>query len=465
MTKARRFRFVRPRPVGLLGAMLLVLASTYLVTAQNGGNLAGSQAIAPAASLAPPDAPAPPAGRSERLMARYESAIRAWNASLDASAANFIAATNLGTVYVGRARLTGDLADYGRALTAVALALKTNASYLPARQLHATIEFALHDFVGARDEARAILAGAPDQLQALATLGDASLELGDVKVARDSYLALDRQAPSAPVWSRLSHLAFIEGDLNRAIGLVQRAIEAMVDEPPSESTAFYHFQLGELYRARGDTGAAAAAYEHALADLPSYVPATAGLARVREAQGRRADAVALLMKATDQVPQPEMVSALGDLYALAGDPIAAERAYKLVERIGAIGRATGAVYNRQLLLFAADHDRGVADAVILARAELKARQDVYAHDALAWLLFKDGQLAEAATEASAAMTLGTPDPRIAYHAGMIAAAITGRDEEARRLLSQALAGASYLPPLQVSIAIGALAALGPGTTR
>ncbi len=459
MITKRRLPLFRPRPVALLGTALLVVAASYLAAALSSGPPVAPPAADPAASLAPLDEPAPPAGRSELLMARYDGAIRAWNSSLEASAANYIAATNLGTVYVGRARLTGDLADYDRALTAVSRALAANHTYLPARQLHATILFAVHDFVGARAEAQSILADAPDQLQARATLGDASLELGDIQVARDSYLALDRQVPSAPVWSRLSHLAFIEGDIDRAIGLVQRSIEAMVDEPASETSAFYLFQLGELDRARGDNEAAAAAYRRALDDLPEYVPATAGLARVYEAQGRRDQAITLLKQATDQIPQPEMVSALGDLYALAGDNVAAEQAYGLVERIGAVARATGAVYNRQLVIFAADHDRGLPDALALARAELVVRKDVFGHDALAWVLFKSGQLSEAATEADAALALGTHDPRIAYHAGMIAAA-QGRSDDARRLLTEAVTGAAALPPLQVSLAAQALAALG-----
>jgi hypothetical protein len=58
------------------------------------------------------------------------------------------------------------------------------------------------------------------------------------------------------------------------------------------------------------------------------------------------------------------------------------------------------------------------------------------------------------------MELGTQDPRIAYHAGMIAAAM-GRTDEARRLLTAAQSGAGYLPPLQVPILEAALAALPP----
>ena len=116
---------------------------------------------------------------------------------------------------------------------------------------------------------------------------------------------------------------------------------------------------------------AEAAYEQAIEMLPGHIPATAGLARIHEAEGRRAEAITLLEAATARLPQPELVAALGDLYALAGDAAAAERQYALVERIGAVGTAGGSVYDRQLILFAADHDRDVATAVQAAEAALR----------------------------------------------------------------------------------------------
>jgi tetratricopeptide (TPR) repeat protein len=458
MISSPRLRLVRPRLTGIVIATALLVATSYATTwmPRLPAPAAELAPLSPAASLAPPDAPA--AGLSERLLARFDRAITAWNTNVTSNAGDYVSATNLGNVYVGRARLTGDLADYERALTAADRAIQIDATYLPARGLRATILFALHDFRGALMQAQATRDLDAGNLQALATIGDASLELGDVDAARRAYAELERLAPSAPVFSRLAHLAFIEGEPDRAIGLVQMAVDAVAGEPPSETTAFYAFQLGELYRARGEVAKAAAAYEQALADLPTYVPASAGLARIREAQGRREEAIELLEGATTRLPQPDLVAALGDLYTLSGDPAAAERQYALAERIGQLAVATGSVYDRQLVLFAADHDRGVAEAVSRARAELEARHDIYAHDALAWALFKAGQLDEAADEAEHALALGTQDPRLAYHAGMIAAA-QGRSAEARRLLTVAREGAAYLPPLQVPALEAVLAEL------
>jgi tetratricopeptide (TPR) repeat protein len=449
----------QPRPLIVVATGLLLVVATSAATWLTRPPVAAPPAI-PAAAHAEGIVPAaPPAGATERILERYARAIRAWTESLEASSANYLAATNLGIVYAGRARLTGDLSDYQRALQAADHALGLDPAYLPALELRATILFALHEFSAARSEAQRVVDREPTALQALAVIGDASLELGDLTGARAAYGQLAERSPSAPVWSRLAHLAFVEGDLDGALTHVGNALAATPSSAAPEESAFYAFQLGELLRSAGRVGEAEAAYESALEALPDHIPATAGLARIREAQGRRTHAIALLEDVTARQPQPELVAMLGDLYALAGNTDAAERQYAVVERIGEVGTAAGSVYDRQLVLFAADHDRGVDAAVAAAEASLAHRTDIYGYDALAWALYKAGRLEEAATAAESALATQTSDPRIAYHAGMIAAA-RGEVDEARQLLERAVAGSAYLPPLQVPVAVQALAALG-----
>jgi tetratricopeptide (TPR) repeat protein len=150
---------------------------------------------------------------------------------------------------------------------------------------------------------------------------------------------------------------------------------------------------------------------------------------------------------------------LGDLYALDGNHDKAAQEYALVDGIAEVARAAGSVYDRQLTIFDADHDRDLQGAVARAKEELAVRGDVYGYDALAWALYKSGDLAGAAAAAQRALALGTPDSRIAFHAGLIAAA-QGRSAVADALLRRAVAGSSMLPPLQVPVAQAALAALG-----
>jgi tetratricopeptide (TPR) repeat protein len=385
-----------------------------------------------------------------------------WEARV-AAGGSFLDLIHLADAYLDRSRASGALDDLQRAATALDRAAKTAPYPEQVTVRRALVAFALHDFAGAIRRADAVLAETPTDLAALGVAGDARLETGDVDGARHRYEKLARFAPSPAAWSRLGRLAYLTGDADGAIRLVSRAVAAARDEGAPDAVAFYQFQIGELRRAGGDVAEAAVAYEAALAALPDYVPAMAGLAATREATGDRAAAIRLLERATARLPQPELVAALGDIYALDGRTADAERQYRLVESIAKLASAGGSVYDRQLIVFAADHQRNVQEAVARARADLAVRGDIYGHDALAWALFRAGELAEAAMEAEAALALGTPDPRLAYHAGMIAAA-SGDAQGATALLRRAVAGAAFLPPLQAQAAREALSGLEAGQT-
>jgi tetratricopeptide (TPR) repeat protein len=461
----RRIPTARTRPLAFVGACVVVVAATYvaaLIQPMPRPTDARPPAPAhqPSVSLARPAA----GSGSDALIAALDDEIGLWRASVAANEADFIAAGRLGQLTLQRARISGDLADYERALAAAEQAVAADPIYWPGHSLRASALFALHDFAGALKEATATFEADPEQLDALAVIGDASLELGDVAVAGSAYAELAERAPSAPVWSRMAHLAFVRGEVEEALALIERCLAATPAEEDPAGAAFYAFQLAELHRSTGSGEAAAAAYERSLDVLEGYVPSLAGLAHVREAQGDRAAAIGLLERATAGMPQPDLVAALGDLYALSGDAQRAEEQYALVERIGAVAAATGGVYDRQLIVFAADHGRNVDQALTESESALALRRDVYGLDAHAWMLFAAGRVDEAAEDAREALAVGTPDPRIAYHAGMIAAA-QGRADEARHLLGTAVAGRAALPPLQAERAAEALAALGQTVER
>ncbi len=364
----------------------------------------------------------------------------------------------LADAYLDRSRASGDLGDLTRSQTALGKAAAVTPDPKGVEIRQALVAFSLHEWQQAEQLSDQLLATDPTNLAALGLSGDVYLETGRIDAARQRYATLEGLVSSPAVWSRLGRLAFLTGDPATAIRLVSRAAASALDEGLADAVAFYRFQLAELYRQTAQLDKAAAEYQSALDALSTYLPASVGLARTREAQGRRPEAIALLEKAVARLPQPETVAMLGDLYSLAGDTHRAEQTYALVDRIGQVARATGSVYDRQLTIFDADHGRDLEDAVARARQELVVRPDVYGYDALAWALFKSGDLAGAATAAARALSLGTPDPRIAYHAGMIAAA-QGRSAEAGRLLSAAVRGAGMLPPLQVRVLQAALAAL------
>jgi Flp pilus assembly protein TadD len=97
--------------------------------------------------------------------------------------------------------------------------------------------------------------------------------------------------------------------------------------------------------------------------------------------------------------------------------------------------------------------------VKLARAEIAVRRDIYGWDALSWALLEAGRVADARAASDKALALGTPDPRLLYHAGMIAAA-QHQPDRAAALLRRTLAISPRFDPVQAPRARAALAALG-----
>jgi tetratricopeptide (TPR) repeat protein len=465
LTIPRRLDGWLRRSLFFAAAAILVIGGTHLLGAER----PSGRRDTPAGELAVPSVPSLDLGAGVTgpggLVPPSER-VAFWERRVSTAGAipSYLDLIYLADAYLDRSRASGDLGDLTRAQTALGRAAEVTPDPRGVQLRQALVAYSLHEWQEAERLCDELLAADPSNLAALGLSGDVYLETGRIDQARARYAAVDRLVASPAVWSRLGRLDFLTGDATAAIRLVSRAAAAALDEGAADAVAFYRFQLAELYRQTADLERAAAQYQLALDALPSYLPASVGLARTREAQGQRAEAIALLERAVTQLPQPETVAMLGDLYALDGDTERAQQTWALVDRIGEVARATGAVYDRQLTLFEADHDRHLAGAVTRARAELEVRPDVYGYDALAWALFKAGDLPGAAAAAHQALSFGTPDPRIAFHAGMIAAA-QGRADDARTLLGAAVRGSAMLPPLQVSVAVVALAAVERGLAR
>jgi tetratricopeptide (TPR) repeat protein len=449
----------RPR---LRPAVLLAASLGVVVISQLSAVIGPPQALPPssAATAAPAvDSPGGPVASVSADLTQIDHSIRVWTANLAANDKDFFSATNLGQLYDARARLTGDIADYSRALEALNRALAIEPSLLAARLLHARELLATHDFGGALAEARAIDAQSTGQPQVLAVIGDASLELGDVDGAEAAYRQAQALAPGAAVTARLARVAFLRGDVAGSLNLAKQAVaESAAAGESGASTSWYAYLCGTLAMAAGDPSGALGWFEGALQAWPQSYLALAGRARALAAAGRTDEAIAGYQAAIAIAPQPDALAALGDLHALRGDQRAADEQYATVEVIATLAALNKQVYNRQLALFWLNHDRNAAEALTLATNELGLRKDVYGWDTYAWALLANNRPVEADAAEQQALVLGTHDGLIDYHAGVIAAAV-GDGTRARSLLERALALPGALDPLAAAKAQAALAAI------
>jgi tetratricopeptide (TPR) repeat protein len=434
--------------------VLMLIAALVLVGGSQGLSLIKQDwnSPAPASISVGLEDPVPAPG-----MKTTNEMIKFWQARFERDPRDFISLTFLGDAFIRKARETGDVSEYERADATLQKALKLHPNYEVAQAYLSVVQYVKHDFLGALDLASQVYAAHPNAIQALATIGDAQLELGRYTEAETTYKKLNEKSPSAPVYTRLARLAWLHGQPTEALNWMQQAVtDSKEMDISGENLAWYHFQFGELYFNTGQLEKADAQYAVALKAFDNYYLALAGRGKVRAAQGNYKEAITFYEKAVGIIPQPDLLAALGDLYTLTGDSVKAKQEYDTVEFIGKLQAINQVIYNRQLALFYANHNLNLKKGLVLAQKELEHRKDIYAYDTYAWALYKNNRYGQAAEMMKYAMKLGTRDAMLYYHTGMIYRAL-GEDKQAEQMLSQALAINPHFDLMQVHLARSALA--------
>jgi tetratricopeptide (TPR) repeat protein len=373
---------------------------------------------------------------AEESVAR-EQRIAFFEARAAADPIDFLSLNNLAAEYLQRARETGDVADYARAEQAATRSLELiPGDNYAGLTLLASVRLVQHDFAAVEALANQAMPLKPLGPTAYGLLGDAQIGLGRYGEAFENYDKMRALDAGLPALSRLANHAFITGDRFDSIDLWKQAV-AQSQGLPVENQAWAHVQLGVTYFAYGDYTTAAKEHQLALDLFPDYVHALAGLAQTRAAQERYDESIDLYTRAVARLPQPQYVAALGDVLTAAGRDAEAEQPYALVEAIASLYEANSINTDLQIALFYADHDRNLNDALAMAEAAYEAGPGVYAADALAWALYKNGRYDEAAAKSDIALAEGTPEASFLFHAALIHLAL-GDEAAARNHLSQAV---------------------------
>ena len=366
----------------------------------------------------------------------------------------------LARLQLTRGRITGDAASYSGAREATTRSLKLGPRNAEGQSLDVEVRYANHDFTEAFDRSAAIIKLDPSQLGAQAVQGDAARELGDYRLAKTILDSLKKKAPEAPsVTVREARLAFITGNANLAEQLAINAEKQASQSGLLGSTAaFYPAFRAQLAYDRGDYSTALSKFGEALRVAPGDRVATVGFARALAARGKRTDAIKVLRALTDRYPDPAALAQLGDLLSQQGNRTEANNAYGLVTAVADLATANRQIYNRELIMFYANHNRSLPEALRLARAEIQTRKDIYGWDALAWAEYKAGHIPAAVAASAHALDFQTADANINYHAGMIAAR-AGNTDQAKSLLRKALSISPHFDSLQAPIAASTLKGL------
>ena len=382
-----------------------------------------------------------------------EGWVRALEARVHADGRDADALVLLGLAYQQRARETGDPSFYPRSGEALRRAARLEPRNHLALTGLAALAASRHRFAEARVLAQKAIALSPDSAPAYGILGDALVELGRYP---EAFQAFDRMAALRPNLASFTRVAYARELLGRQEA-AREAFELAVDSGAgnAENSAWTLVQLGNLEFDRGRLDAATRAYDRALAVLPAFAHAEAGLARVAGARGQTAQAVALYRRALASLPLPQYAIGLGDTLAAAGRAAEAREAYALVGVIERLLEANGVRTELETALFDLDHGRALAHALARAQEAHRRGPGIHAEDVLAWALYKNGRCREALAHSERALRLGTLDALKLFHRGMIERCV-GRRAEAHSDLTRALEINPHFSPLYAPVAREAL---------
>jgi tetratricopeptide (TPR) repeat protein len=379
----------------------------------------------------------------------------------------------LGWAFVAKARESFDPGFYKLAQQCARYIEERNPQSQEAMLLHAHVLQNLHRFKESETLARRLV-----QQRGLSfdygLLGDALMEQGKLGDAVEAYQRMMNLKPDLRAYARTAHMRWLKGDLEGAIDAMRLAVSAATPSDAESASwvntrlAFYEFQAGRVNEAEQRCALA-------LSLQNNYPPTLLLQGRILLGQGRFRDAVKVLQKAVKLNPLPEYQWTLAEALRVAGkENEASEVEAQLCQR----GASSDP---RTLALYLATRHESPETALRLARAELDSRSDVFSHDALAWSLAAAGKLTEAHSEMQWALSEGTQDARLFFHAGIIASQVD-HAADAERWLGKAKSLSHLLLPserneLQNAAARGAekkasvapnpkeTVSLGPNTAR
>lgn len=322
------------------------------------------------------------------------------------------AMNSLANVYVARARLNGDEAYYRKAEGLLEGSLKvTDSEYnLDARVQLAAVRLAQHRFREAREMAEQVLVYHPKHKDAIALIGDALLEQGDLKGAGSYYDDLLALGPGVGAYSRVARLAEKQGRRRSAERGYAQALAA-ADETGGEPAAWIRAMIADFRIKTGDYDEARVWLQQALDIVPEYYLAFQYLAEIEQCEGNYEGAHTLLQKSIARGRTPESLLRLAKVEESRNNLMAAETLRDLaIAQLEVTVAQGGQGHLRALANALLDHHIDAPRALLLAEQDLEVRQGYEAHATMARALAANGELLRACVHMNTAIASQPLDP-------------------------------------------------------
>lgn len=424
---------------GLL-SLLLVSIAAWGCAESNAGDTAASPWNVPELKERAPGLDAGDFGIVKRQAESFRSVLKS-------DPGNLKGLVGLAQIFMYEARVTGDHPYYyAAAQDLLGRAVAAHPDDYQAVISSASVLLSLHRFGEALPLAQKAVALAPEAAAGYGALADAYVELGQYGEAVKAADRMTALRPDLKSYSRVSYLREIHGDMQGGKEAMKLAVSA--GAPGSEEKAWTQTALGNLYLEEGKVESAEREFRMAALERRNYPFALAGLARVRLAQGSEGEALALLDSAIALAAEFSFVELKAEILRAAGNAAAADSLVAEVRTMLAEDEASGHRMDRETALLLVAHGIGTEEAVARARAELERRPDnIDAQHAMAYVLFRAGEMEEAKLYMDRALRLGTRNATLTAHAALIEEGLGNRrqaDRLAQRLKGRSAALSSLL---------------------
>ncbi|HXE11755.1 MAG TPA: tetratricopeptide repeat protein [Bryobacteraceae bacterium] len=336
-----------------------------------------------------------------------------------------------------RAALTGRLDEFAAAEAAIAEAFNQIGPWPDLCLVKANLDMKFHRLAGAK-RALEMAPGLAESFSGRVIWADIHLQEGRYMRAKqmcEALVAEDR------TWDNLARLAYWEwkfGEVEDAERIYTEA-EEEITAKEMRGYAWVQLQKGLLDLRRGRYEEAAAHYRRASDAYSGYWLIDEHLAELYGSQGKYDEAVATYERVLATIARPELQQAFGELYAAMGEKDEAEKWFdKALAGFLEASENGGVHYYHHLVDFFSDVREDGSEAVAWACRDFELRRNFGTEGALAWALYRNGQIAEADAMMDCALGSGVRDGHLFAKAAAIKAA-AGHSQESQELSRRAFA--------------------------
>jgi tetratricopeptide (TPR) repeat protein len=332
----------------------------------------------------------------------------------------------LALAYVQESRVTGNHAYYDEAaFKLVSQVLEKDPTNYDAMCVKTTILLSQHHFADALTAANEFVKLYPAAAFGYGLLTDANLELGNYADAIAACDKMNAIRPDLRSYSRAAYLREIHGDYAGAKEAMSMAVKSGV--PALEQTEWCRVQLGQLYEKTNDLKKAEEFYQQSLALRPDYAYGLAGLGRLAMKNGDYRGAVEFFEKAASQTSDFAFQEGMIDCLEKIDPKKAQDAAQKLIAELQRHATDEKAAAEKghyadkelaYIYLKLGDTKMALEHAT---REWLRRPENIEVNECLAWVYFKNNDVAQAKMYMDRALKTNSKDPVLLERAAMIAA--------------------------------------------